>query len=85
MDDGDGGVSEERAIAITATPAAPQFETIGVQTGTEGETLTFSLRVNAPIIGPGQFGNVALDVLEKPTGSLVTTNEQADGLTVNFE
>ena len=82
--DGDGG-RDEAATTLTVTPAAPQFEAIGTQTGVEGEPLSFSLRVNAPVVGPNEFGPVALDILEKPTGSTVTTNEQADGVIINFD
>jgi YVTN family beta-propeller protein len=84
ISDGDGG-ADETATTITVTPAAPQFETIAVQNGIEGEMLTFSLRVNAPVVGVDMYGDVALDILEKPGGARVTTNEQSDGVVINFE
>ena len=34
----------KETTTITVTPAAPQFETLGVQNGVEGETLSFSLQ-----------------------------------------
>lgn len=82
--DGDGGQTE-KATTITVTPAAPQFEVIDTQNGTEGETLSFSLRVNAPIIGVDLYADVALDILEKPAGARVTTNDQTDGVVITFE
>jgi YVTN family beta-propeller protein len=83
LSDGDGGQTES-ATTITVTPAAPQFESLETQNGTEGEALTFSLRVNAPVIGVDMYGDVALDILEQPVGSNVTTNTQSDGVIISF-
>ena len=81
--DGDGG-RDEKTTSITVTPAAPQFEVIGTQNGIEGEIIFLVTRKRSGN-RPNEFGPVGLDILEKPNGSSVTTNDQSDGVIINFE